>query len=394
MLQRYAFSNFYSFRDPVEVSLRLNRHVPWDDLSFDDGTDQRLSKLLAIVGPNGSGKTTLLKPVAFLAWFVNASFQADPQGPIPIEPHFSQPDAPTKFEIEVDEDGALWRYVLEVTKERVLKEALYKKTSRLFSYVFTREWLADERRYLIKQRDFGFLQKEAEKVRENASLIATAAQYDVPLAKLFSQPNIAYNVLRFGREPMGLDRMFKAAAFFSADEALRERMSDLLRQWDLGLQRVEIRQMKTTDRDGKESEWHLPFGLHHLDGQELSLSFFEESSGTQSAFVLLSQLLPVLRDGGLAVIDELENDLHPHMIRPILDLFIDPELNPHHAQMIFTCHSTEVLNQLHKAQVMLVEKDERCGSEAWRLDSVKGLRADDNLYAKYMAGAYGAVPRL
>jgi hypothetical protein len=42
----------------------------------------------------------------------------------------------------------------------------------------------------------------------------------------------------------------------------------------------------------------------------------------------------------------------------------------------------------------LVEKDKNCQSEAWRLDEVKGVRSDDNLYAKYMAGAYGAVPEL
>jgi hypothetical protein len=43
---------------------------------------------------------------------------------------------------------------------------------------------------------------------------------------------------------------------------------------------------------------------------------------------------------------------------------------------------------------MLVEKDENCESTAWRLDEVEGVRNDDNFYAKYMAGAYGAVPRL
>ena len=54
----------------------------------------------------------------------------------------------------------------------------------------------------------------------------------------------------------------------------------------------------------------------------------------------------------------------------------------------------EVLSLLHKAQVVLVEKDDNCESDAWRLDSVKGVRADDNLYAKYMAGAYGAIPQV
>lgn len=124
------------------------------------------------------------------------------------------------------------------------------------------------------------------------------------------------------------------------------------------------------------------------------LSFERESQGTQSAFVLLHRLLPALKAGGLAVIDEFENDLHPHMLEPILSLFADSRTNPHGAQLLFTCHAIEVLNILHKSQVMLVEKDEHNESTAWRLDSVEGIRSDDNFYAKYMAGAYGAVPQL
>jgi len=41
----------------------------------------------------------------------------------------------------------------------------------------------------------------------------------------------------------------------------------------------------------------------------------------------------------------------------------------------------------------LVEKRELV-SEAWRLDSMLGLRADDNLYAKYQAGSLGGVPNV
>jgi hypothetical protein len=82
------------------------------------------------------------------------------------------------------------------------------------------------------------------------------------------------------------------------------------------------------------------------------------------------------------------------MLHPILDLFFSPKTNPKNAQVIFTCHSVEVLSLLHKSQVILVEKNQECVSDAWRLDSVKGVRADDNLYAKYMAGAYGAIPQV
>jgi predicted ATPase len=82
------------------------------------------------------------------------------------------------------------------------------------------------------------------------------------------------------------------------------------------------------------------------------------------------------------------------MLEPILDLFANPKTNPYNAQLIFSTHAIEVLNLLEKTQVMLVEKDDDCVSTAYRLDSVEGIRNDDNFYAKYMAGAYGAVPNL
>ncbi len=48
---------------------------------------------------------------------------------------------------------------------------------------------------------------------------------------------------------------------------------------------------------------------------------------------------------------------------------------------------------LQKSQILLVEK-EGLNSHAWRLDSMEGVRSDENRVAKYLAGTYGAVPRL
>jgi uncharacterized protein len=158
---------------------------------------------------------------------------------------------------------------------------------------------------------------------------------------------------------------------------------------------VQLREHDTKLPDGEPTKFWLPYGVHTTgDGQQHELAFVQESSGTQGAFVLLSRLLPVLMEGGVAVIDEFENDLHPHMLEPILGLFSNPATNPHKAQILFTCHAAEVLNILHKSQVMLVEKDEHNESAAWRMDTVRGIRNDDNFYAKYMAGAYGAVPQV
>ncbi|WP_286745944.1 AAA family ATPase [Aquabacterium sp. UBA2148] len=396
MLHRYAFSNFQSFLEPTEVNLRLNRKVPqvgWDVVSVGG---HRLSTVAAVIGANGSGKTALLKPVVFLAWFLKSSFHAQVDASIPVTPHFSAPNEPTEFEFEAEGlDGQLWRYVLRLTPQRVLHEALYLQKVKGFSYVFVREWDESAQHYQVKQQDFGMAPSEARKVRPNASLISTAAQYGVELAQMFTRIHLQTNVVANGRMPFRADRDLPAAAkHFALNQAQQTQMASLLKAWDLGLSDVQVRE-HTLQMPGEEPQkvW-LPFGLHtDRNGRSQELSLFDESSGTQSAFVLLARLLPALADGGLVVIDEFENDLHPHMLEPILDLFANEETNPHQAQIIFTCHAMEVLNVLHKSQVMLVEKNEDCESTAWRMDSVQGIRNDDNFYAKYMAGAYGAVPQ-
>jgi hypothetical protein len=391
MLHSYAFSNFQSFRDRVEVDLVLNQKIALTDWMVTTATGERVSKLMAVIGPNASGKTGLIKPAAFMAWFVAQSFQNQPDAGIPIAPHFAASNEPSEFEFMVDFDGKLWRYVLRCTPERVLHEALYQKRER-FNYVFVRDWDAAANAYVVKQQDFGLAPQEARKVRANASLISTAAQYGVPLATRMATPYVMTNVNVLGRMPMVEPAVLAAANHFSVNTVQREHMERLLASWDLGLNGVELREIPTNNPQEPNQKVWAPFGKHKTRDTECVLPFAYESSGTQGAFVLLANLLQTLESGGLAVIDEFECDLHPHMLEPILDLFANPSTNPHQAQLLFTCHAIEVLNLVHKSQVMLVEKDAECESSACRMDAVKGIRNDDNFYAKYMAGAYGAVP--
>lgn len=393
MLHKYSFANFQSFLDKVEVDLTLNKKTHLTDWMCEAATGERLSKLLAVIGPNGGGKTALLKPLAFLDWFVSQSFQElGPHSTILITPHFSATNRPSEFEIEVDFDGRLWRYVLRCTGQRVIHEALYQKRER-FNYVFIRDWNEASNTYTIKQQDFGFTPKEAAKVRQNTSLISTAAQYGVPLAVRIVGRPVFTNVNLFGRIPTD-QVLFDTAEHFFINPTQQAQMERLLASWDFGLSGITLQQVSAPASEDTNKKIWMPFGKHTNNGADYSIPFLYESSGTQSAFVLLSRLLPALASGGLAVIDEFENDLHPHMLAPILELFANSSTNPHNAQLLFTCHAIEVLNLIHKSQVMLVQKNQDCESTAYRLDSVEGIRNDDNFYAKYMAGAYGAVPEL
>jgi len=393
MLHTYAFKNFQSFAERVEVDLTINRKTTLTDWMSEDVCGNRVSKLLAVVGHNASGKTALLKPIAFLHWFISHSFASSPDSTIPCSPHVIHATDLSEFECAFDFEGTQWRYVLQCTEQKVLHEALYQKRER-FTYVFIRTWDPETNSYTVKQQGFGLAPQSAKKVRANVSLISWAAQYDVPLAKQLATRMVITNLNVVGRLPINDQAIMFAAEHFSSSPTQRLQMNRLLSEWDLSLSSVELQQIQLNPVEAPEEKSWFPFGQHVSGTNTFSLPFNRESNGTQGAFILLSRLLPVLEHGGLAVIDEFENDLHPLMLEPILDLFANPETNPLSAQLIFSTHAIEVLNLVEKSQVMLVEKDEDCLSQAYRLDSIEGIRNDDNFYAKYMAGAYGAVPNL
>lgn len=394
MIKRIRFSNFYCFADEVVVDFGLGKKPTPTGYDIHLG-EQRFNKVVAVVGANASGKTQLLKPLAFLSWFVTESFlNTTPEAALPYEPHRLAAELPTRFALEFHLSGSDYRYVLQLCAKKVVFEALYEKTSAQYSYLFKREKTGQG--YSFRQKGFSFPKAQAERTRSNASLLGAAHSYDVPQASPFIDffTRIFANVASSGRRPFEHSAILQAAEKVRQQPEMLDKVSKAMCQFDLGLKAVDIQDVAARDANGNEQKLYLPFGLHVTDeGEEFKLPFFEESSGTQSAFVLLEPILQTLQSGGIAVIDELDNDLHPHLVPLLLEWFEYEHTNPHQAQLIFTCHTPEILNLLQKHQVYLVEKQNQ-RSEAWRLDEMIGLRADDNLYAKYMAGALGATPEL
>lgn len=394
MLVNVFFKNFYSFSDEQEISLEVGKKPTESHYDIYTESRLRLNKVTAIIGPNGAGKTHMLRPLAFLGSFVCQSFHSWKAGEnIPFFPHKLHKDEPTEIELDFIYKEVPYKYRLQLTEKEILHESLYKKTSRSYSYVFLRQ--KNEDGYEYKQKSFGFTKKLADGARNNLSIISLAAQHGVQQAldiqEYFS--SFHFNINMMGRTHFDNGDLFTAAEFLDKNQEVKERVHTAICEFDLGLHAIKYKERKFTDENGDEHELKYPVGVHKCENGEFELNFFEESSGTKSAFVMLSRLLPVLNNGGLGIIDEIDNDLHPHMLPVILDWFKHQETNPHNAQLLFTCHTPEILNTLQKHQVYLVEK-ECLSSEAWRLDEVTGLRADDNLYAKYMAGALYAVPEL
>ncbi|MFD1216876.1 AAA family ATPase [Microbulbifer celer] len=394
MISKLRFKNFYSFADETLIDFTLGKKPTPSGFDIElDGA--RLNKAIAVVGANGSGKTQFIKPLAFLSWFVCDSFlTTTPDDPVIYYPHLLKADDDTELELDFILDGTEHRYQLVINRREVVSESLFARTSSQFSYLFKREKKGET--FSFRQKGFPFPKSPAESLRTNTSLIAAAHSYDIKEARPFIEffRAIRTNVASSGRRHFEHSAVIQAAERLNKEPEIMRRMEEVLQEFDLGLTGVSLEKLESTTEEGKKESFHMPFGAHQASsGESFTLPFFEESSGTQSAFVLLERVLKVLHHGGIAVIDELDNDLHPLLIPVMLDWFRFEHTNPHRAQIIFTCHTPEVLNRLQKHQVYLCEKCDQC-SEAWRLDEMTGLRADDNLYAKYMAGALGAVPEV
>jgi len=392
MIRSYSFKNFYSFLEETEVSLLANKQVP-DSNNFTTLKDgQRVSKVMTVLGHNASAKTKLLMPLAFMSWFMSRSFQdISPDALIPIEPHLASDSDVISCEVEftlAHDKESTYRYELDLTKTQVNREALYVKDKR-FKYLFIREWDEETKQYQVKQQGFGLKPTEAKKVRKNASLIATAAQYGVDVAKelVGFADRIATNVTMVGKRNFDDGLLGESTLFYNENKHFLEKLNTHIKRLDFGVEGISIKTITLPD----SSEGLVPICSHQSKGKDFSLSLINESSGTRGAYSILRYILPVLEYGGIAVLDEMESELHPQMALEVMRLFTDSDSNPNNAQLLIATHSLEVLQRVEKNQIYLVEKND-CVSEAWRLDQMQGVRRDDNIYARYLAGAYGAVP--
>ncbi len=389
MLYKYRFKNLWSFAEEAEVSFVLNHHTPETDSVFQTPRGVRLSKMMAVQGANGAGKSNVLQVLSFLGWFVRHSFAGDPDDPIMVDSHLLYEDDVSEIAVEFELDGDRYRYRLVIQLLEVVHESLHRKTNTTYRYMFRRDWVQGG--YTIRQKDFGFSQKQAERVRSNASLISTASQYNVPGARKLADyfGRISTHSPFYYSQDLSMDMI---ARFFYEHPELRKKMAKFMSQIDLGLSDVTIEMVSDTNKKpNKKSTWALPYGTHRQGRRSFELPFWAESEGTQTTLMLLQKILPVLEHGGVVVLDELDDGLHPDMVMALLDLFTDTDSNPHHAQIIFTSYIPDVMDTLLKEQILLVEKNDN-SSEAWRLDEIQGIRRDDNYYGKYRAGAYGATP--
>jgi len=383
-----------STKAPVSDSFIRSRHG--------DG----VSLLTGVFGPNAAGKTNLLKALAFVNFFIRDSYLSlKPKQEIPLDRYecAQSDDEPASFELEFSGKHDRFLYSVTLTPSLVHEETLklFNPKTGKFRAILSRKANKSGGLQLTVAADFTdrTILRHLLADRPNCSIIAAGLQtgrkeFTNVIAALGM---VATNVNRTGKKEQPFESLtsdiFTCSEFFHRNPQHQDALRELLSSADVGISDFEIQPVHLLQKEGNTRESFLAFFKHQGCKGEFVLPADRESSGTKRLFMLFETFIRILTEGGIAVVDEMESDLHPHLIPTIFSLFTNPETNPKQAQLFFTCHHVEMLNHLDKEQIVLVEKTEDSVSEAYRLDELKGVRREENFFANYNSGRYGAVPK-
>ena len=398
MIHTFSVSNYGSIREEVTLDLRIPGTAP-DLACFRRSAAKpgvRLPAVAVLMGPNGSGKTTLLRALVDLGRIVSS-----PTDSVHLLPFLSNDTRwePTRFILEGEgdflapgESPRRFRYELTIGRQRTEDGAQDLFVSHEALVHFPR----GRRRRLLERpapgipiyvsRDLGLTARDdrLKAIEPNRSAIATLGILNVPVATRFAalmRDRLVNTTNLVGNDTVVPDTS-TVVRWLEASPDFRQWARAQMQRSDLGIEDIDIAN-GFGDKDIR---------FHHT-GLDMPVTLDFESKGTRRLLHLLPLIRFALDRTGLAVLDEIDGDLHVDMLAEILNWFRSRESNPRNAQLLVSSHHVGLLDDLEKEEVFIVEKDGSGATRVYGAQDVRGLRRDVRLYPKYRAGVLGGLPR-
>jgi len=387
MLLEYYVSNFRSiYKEQSFNMIAVNSYKEMRDTNLIKYKEnQSLLKSTAIYGPNASGKSTLLESLDTFRDIVLDSFKYDINDKLPITPFaFSEnsKNEPTIFNIVFIENEVKYELELLVDKTRILEENLIAYPKGQPQEWYSRFYDEDTQEYEYKYSTLFKGQKKTweKSTKKNALYLSTAINLqDDENAQL----SPIYNWFKNKLTPISIhDWSDKETKELCVDNQSKKLVINFLQQAGIDIKDIEFK---------IEKKRNIKIKFVHSNGMSLDLS--EQSDGTQKLFAFASLWLESLSSGKVLFCDELNDNLHPALVKLLVDMF-NSQSNDNNAQLIFTTHETSILNQevLRRDQVWFCERDSDLSTKIYPLSDFKPRKEYENIENSYLSGRYGAIP--
>lgn len=416
MLIEFSVENFKSIKDEVRLSLvagsgKEHRETHLTTPELNQGVRSTpLVRSAAIYGANAAGKTNLVRALQAMQHVVLRSGRD--MDKLPITPFRFDPERrlqPATFEVVGIVNRMRFQYGFSATRDAVTGEWLYVWPRGRIQFWFERTTDTDTGAVKCNFGDklAGDREVWRRATRPNALLLSTAVTLNsAQLRPVFDWFHDNLHIAGMGGwanafsiEWCGGNRKAEVVRFLRAAdlaiEDLRVVQEDFSPEMLPDDMPSEMKhQIKKEFSGAKVMQVRLSHGTKGEQPVELDLD--EESDGTQKMFALSAPWLESLDNGHIIVLDELHDNLHPALVRFLVDRFHDPQVNANGAQLVFTTHDTSILSQdvFRRDQIWFCERNARQETNVFPLTDFRPRRGVENLERSYLAGRYGALPYL
>lgn len=366
----------------------------------------------AIYGANAAGKSNIIRAIMEMESIVRHSASSNQEGDeISVTPFLfdeSTASEPSEFEMTFISEGVRYQFGFCTTNTRIIEEWLIAypngRAQRWYSRIF------DETKNIYKYKFSEFLlgQKSVwqNATRSNALFLSTAVQLNS------DQLKPVFNWFKEVLRPAHLEGWSPGFTASLCDkEKSKAKVLEFLKAADFDIHDIKVDKEKF-DPDSLSDDLPNPLReqiikkmkdtelidiktIHKSkSGAPIALDFNEESDGTQKFFSFTGPWIDALKEGYILVIDELHDNLHPKLVKYLVDIFHSNKTNPKNAQLIFTTHETSILNQdvFRRDQVWFCEKDKMQATSLYPLTDFSPRKDRENLELGYLSGRYGALP--
>ncbi len=418
MLIEFRVENHRSLLEEQALTLECSRLGDSSDTRPRqiEGHSVSILPVSALYGANASGKSNVLSALDFMRESVIDSHRRwEPDSGVPRKP-FAWADGldmPSTFEVTFVQHGTKYQYGFSANDELIEEEWLFAWPNNR-----KQTWLErDKNQYRFGDNLKGPNKSIQEVTRPNALFLSAAAQNNhKQLSRVFSWFRNVIYISESGKSNRTYSFRYSLRNFFSNvsqislfgesgfdgsdDNDFTSRLVELLQSADTGVVNIKAVEDERPVRGRFRPRHSNRIMLQHQRGDDSAwLDLEDESEGTKTLFRIAPSLFHVLDHGSVLIVDELESSLHPLLALTILRLFNSPEINPRHAQLLFTTHDTNLLGTtlgeppLRRDQVWFTEKDVTGKSCLYPLTDFKP-RQTENLERGYLQGRYGAIPFL
>ena len=374
----------------------------------------RLVPCMALYGANAAGKSNIIYALYTLKTIIYNGIE-NLYTPNKLNYKYET----TTFILEIYIKNILYKYELQYNNTTILKEILLVDNKKIYSI---NNGILEAKKIITTTYDTKKLKEiyqveccNADKMQQKTFLHIIAKNY-AGLNKFIydfaAYINLNIQILGHPDFPViaGLDMLEKYCG--QDKQQAFNNIVNILRKFDFDITKMKFEEELIAEniKDGLNKQnisgelfvrdnklyTNKIYSYHKdINNNEVEFDFRkEESLGTNILAGLLGPILATLHLGSVLCIDELERSIHPLVLREIIKMFKSKRYNKNNAQLIFTAHNTDILDDdiLRVSEICFTSKNIEDGTTIRKASSFKGIRNVNNFRKKYLHGEFAAIP--